>query len=992
MPCLLMGATFPLLARILIDTQRNIGRRIGLLYSWNTFGAAAGCSVTACWLLDRVGQRETNLWVVGTTGLVGLIALRVSKQEKAGELSPLESGAERNALRANTPSSTSASNILLRVAFLNGLAGLTCEVAWFRYLDFLIFLGQPAYVFPMILCIYLVGLGCGGFVFQWSARRWSLSFGALCVTEMLLGLVVLSSFFLSGLIFSSGPPPPIGFKGVALLAVFPPTILMGFSYPLVCSLYNNGIEKMGSGIGVFVAFNTVGALIGAVLPVFVLIPLFGIQGSLVAASAVFLLAGVSLSFLIQAKRLRFVGTAFAGVAASVLLMAVVPGRLCERVFLSLGFPLAKHTDVLFYHEGRTGTAVVTQDRLNGKKVLYVNGNPEAPTLYADQLCFKLLGDLGPLLHPDPSDVLMVCFGGGIAAGATECLPEVKSVTVVDLEGSVIDAAHVLVRENNGVLASPKTHVVIDDGRNYIATSSRKWPVIITDSTHPKAPDSWVLYSKEFYHEVESRLTEDGVFVQWVPFHDLSVEEYKIILRTFQSVFPHTSLWIADAMNERGQFITYTLLVGTPRALKIDALRLETRLSESGISRDLEPYGMNRAAGVLDTFLCGEDKLRQWVGDGPVNTDDLPFTYYITRYARGQKMGNGILGQLSETIEPLLLPTGSERWRSQLGHELNLRRQANRAALAGDLRRAFMILPSDPRMRRMSELYQSASAYVDAMAELFKDDTNGLLYTARLGVPGSAAYRSSRRIYERVLGLDPNNVEALNMLGCMCSESAEFTQAYEYFDRAVRLDPHFANAHYNLGNWFFRDGQLGRANDCYSEALRLDPENVEAEINLGSLKLQQGQVEDAIACYQKAIAMKPDSLDAAYNLALAFSRSGNRRQAMVYYEKALELKADDPALLNEFAWQLATSPENTARNAPKALELAQRANQLTDGSIPLVLRTLAAAYAGTGAYSEARENLQKAISLARLEGNLALVEQLDDDLSLYEARAARRFEN
>ena len=103
---------------------------------------------------------------------------------------------------------------------------------------------------------------------------------------------------------------------------------------------------------------------------------------------------------------------------------------------------------------------------------YINGVSEVPLSYVNELCFKMLGDLGASASL-PDEVLMICFGGGIAAGTTTLLPEVKSLTIVDLESSVLDSAKFLAKENNHVLDNPKTRVVIDDGRNFILTSQRR---------------------------------------------------------------------------------------------------------------------------------------------------------------------------------------------------------------------------------------------------------------------------------------------------------------------------------------------------------------------------------------------------------------------------------------------------------------------------------------------------------------------------------------
>jgi spermidine synthase len=984
-PCSLIGATFPLLCRVVVSSQNNIGRNIGILYSWNTLGSAIGCVATGCWLVERLGLRQTNLWLAAINLMVGCVALAWRRTAPADLKRHVDATGETGNAGARIYPALISDRSLLAIAFLNGLAGIVCEVVWFRYLDFLLFLGHPAYVFPAILCIYLIGLGIGGFLFQRCARRRSPSVGMLSVVELLLAVAVLASFATGALIFSSGPPPRLGIIGMALVTVLPPTVLMGFAYPLVCSLYNTKPKELGSRTGIFVAMNTAGTVLGSLLPVFVSIPLLGIQGSLLTACGVFSAIGVSLLFSQSLEERRPVPFAVGCFVSVILLVLFVPRQICRQVFLGMGFTLAGHTDILFYREGRTGTAIVARDRLNQQKVLYVNGNPEAPTLYADQLCFKLLGDLGPLLHSNPSDVLMVCFGGGIAAGAVECLPDVHALTVVDLESSVIDAAHVLSEENNAVLQNPKTHIVIDDGRNYIVNSRRKWPVIITDSTHPKAPDSWVLYSREFYRQVEARLTDDGVFVQWAPFHDLSVDEYKIILRTFQSVFPHTSLWVADGMNERGQFITYTLLVATPHSLSIDPFRLQARLDAPSVSRDLQPYGMGTADGMLEAFLCGEDRLRQWVGAGPVNTDDLPLTYYITKYARGSRMGNGALAQLSERVAPYLLSAGPEGWRAELMSKLELRDRAKHAALSGALAEAYSLLPDDPRYRRMAELYNHASDYVDALADLYKNNINGLLYAARLGVPGPKAYQSSQRIYERVLKIDPNNVDALNMLGCIYSSTGALAEAQSCFERAIERDPNFGNVQYNFGNLLFRQGRAEDASRHYREALRIDPGDVEARINLGTLLLQSGTLDGAVACYRRAIELRPDSFDAFYNLALALKQKGETTEAIACYQKAVDINSDDVGILNEFAWELATCRELASRDGPRALKLAEKANLLSGGSIPPVLRTLAAAYAATGAFGEAEQNIQKAIRLARLEGNVDLLAELDGDLVFYQSR-------
>jgi hypothetical protein len=146
----------------------------------------------------------------------------------------------------------------------------------------------------------------------------------------------------------------------------------------------------------------------------------------------------------------------------------------------------------------------------------------------------------------------------------------------------------------------------------------------------------------------------------VPTHGLTTAEFKIIIRTFQSVFPHTSLWITHGIDEQGRSGTYSLLVATPGPLKIDAAKLKERLSVEAVRRDLEPFGLHTVSGFLDSFLCAEEKLLLWVGAGPVNTDDLPLTQYQTEYTRSDLFKGSFFLEPMEDIWPYLTQTGNER--------------------------------------------------------------------------------------------------------------------------------------------------------------------------------------------------------------------------------------------------------------------------------------------------------------------------------------------
>jgi len=531
---------------------------------------------------------------------------------------------------------------------------------------------------------------------------------------------------------------------------------------------------------------------------------------------------------VSAQRRRGVRLVWSTACAALMVIVftvIVPGDLCKRSFLASSHRLGRHNEILFYREGRTGTAIVVRDKVNGLKSIYINGIEEVPTTYADMVCFKLLGGLGQLLHPKPENVAMICFGGGVAAGAAVQHPDVKSLEVVDLESSVVEAARLLNKENNDLLHNPKLRVTIDDGRNYVLVSKEKWPVIISDSTHPKSSDSWVLYTREFYELVGAHLSGNGVFVQWLPMHDLTIAEYKIILRTFQSVFPHTSLWISHGMGEMGGYTPYTMLVSTPQTLVIDVESLKRKLAAPAVAADLRPWNLDDPVGVLENFVCGEETLRRWTGDGVINTDDLPYTQYKTKYSKDPGNLMDSLATIIESAWPYLKNTGSALESRLLKQELALHCKANGLMFMGKYEKAFSLLPDRGNVRRWRENQKLSVEYTSQVAGFYQDCPQIL---AQLGnqllhmgdIEGAIAE------LKRAIAINSDDAVAHFNLATAQTQQGKLNEAVAHFKRAIAIKSDFAEAHFNLAFLCQVQGKFAEALPHYREAMGVDQDDPE----------------------------------------------------------------------------------------------------------------------------------------------------------------------
>jgi tetratricopeptide (TPR) repeat protein len=273
-------------------------------------------------------------------------------------------------------------------------------------------------------------------------------------------------------------------------------------------------------------------------------------------------------------------------------------------------------------------------------------------------------------------------------------------------------------------------------------------------------------------------------------------------------------------------------------------------------------------------------------------------------------------------------------------------------------------------------------------------------------------------YHRALELNPAFAEAQNNLGNALSAEGRLDEAIAQFRMALEFKPDNAEIHYNLGVALFADGDLGQSIAQYREALRINPGYAEALNNLGNALLLKGDVDGAMACLKKSSVIDPDLVESWYNLGNVFQRKGDSDQAIVCYrrainvnpryvdsyanlgvalfhkgdtkealdswQKALEINPDQLFVLNNLAWTLATTPDASLRNGTKAVVLAAKANQLSGGGDPTVLRTLAAAYAEEGSYGLALVTARRALALVEEQKNDGLRAELEQDIKLYEA--------
>jgi tetratricopeptide (TPR) repeat protein len=179
---------------------------------------------------------------------------------------------------------------------------------------------------------------------------------------------------------------------------------------------------------------------------------------------------------------------------------------------------------------------------------------------------------------------------------------------------------------------------------------------------------------------------------------------------------------------------------------------------------------------------------------------------------------------------------------------------------------------------------------------------------------------------------------------------------------------------------------------FQKALSILPGNAVFRNNLGKAFLAKGQQREAMIQFQKVLKNNPLDPKANYHLGIALFQKGRVDEAIAHFQKALEAQpdfADAWDRLDNAAWLLATSPDVSFRNGPKALALAKQLDRLSGGNNPAILDTLAAAYAETGQFPEAVDAAQRALALALPQNNTALADTLRQHIKLFQAGSPLR---
>lgn len=642
LPTSFMGATLPLLTKYVVHTDAQVGPRVGILYATNTLGAVGGTVVAGFLLLPALGLLGTVYVGIAVNLLVFAIAVMLAKTAAHSD-----AGDDAHAVAADTPErGLGKRHLILPLMLLSGANAFVYEVLWTRLLGHV--LGGSLAAFATMLASFLTGITIGSAIAsRFAGTRDKAAYG-LIIAQCGIAVASIAIYQLLPLVI----PEQVGLKGNVLLAIailMPATLFIGATYPYAVRIFAVSEKDAAPAAARVYSWNTVGAIVGATVAAFFLIPALKYEGAVRFAVTVNLALAVMAAFLVRRDESRASFLPIA-VPAAALLAAIVLYRpaVPEEILRTSPVFAQKEGELRYYEVGRSATVIIIEDA--GFLNIRTNGLPEASTNLKGAPPYKhnqrLLSALPVLARPDTEDMLVVGFGAGATLEGVP--PSVRSIDAIELEPEVINANRTISDERQiDPLADPRINLYINDARSALTLTDKRYDAIVSQPSHPWTAGASHLYTREFMSLANEHLKDGGVYLQWMNTQFVDEALLRSLCATMLAVFDHVRVYQWDPE------VLFFLGSSEPLDLEVDIAATGRPLAD-----DREHYlemGVGSVEDVVVALAMDHDNVVRFAGDAQPITDNV--NQMATRSARAMDNGETLrlpmLVSLLEPYDPLL---------------------------------------------------------------------------------------------------------------------------------------------------------------------------------------------------------------------------------------------------------------------------------------------------------------------------------------------------
>ena len=620
-PATAMGATLPVLVKALSERDQNFGSVLGRLYGYNTMGAVLGALASELFLVSWLGVRGAALAASLLYVSAATVALAVQRALGA---------APRPASAAPAPEAARPATwravLLAASSFVAGWVLLAFEVVWFRLLR--LFVEPNPLTFSVLLASVLSGIGLGGFLAGRILGRHPHADRHGAALACLAGAIAVGLY--------AGFQPvlePYGTRYVVDVAdvlwlsaalTLPVSLLSGALFTFTGAALEREIPGGIRAAGLLSLANTVGGMLGSLAGAFLLLPLLGIERSFFLLSSLYGLIG---ALLLSARSIgpAALRNGLRGVAAVALAAALLafPFGVLRDDYVTIparrfGYP--EISSIAGLREGLTETTMILRTKQRFEPAyhrLVTGGFSMASNQVFDRRYMKLFVYWALAVNPNAENALLISYGIGSTAKALSDSAGLARIDVVDISRDVLELAKVVFPDPaENPLCDPRVEKIVEDGRYFLETTSRRYDLITSEPPPPKHAGVVNLYTREYFQLIHDRLTDGGVNTYWLPVQLLRFEDTKAIIRGYCEAFPNCSLW-------GGMGYSWMLAgIRAPvRAVTEEAFSRQWHDPE--VATELRTLGLELPEQLAALFMLDAEGLGRLTQGVPPLTDDQP---------------------------------------------------------------------------------------------------------------------------------------------------------------------------------------------------------------------------------------------------------------------------------------------------------------------------------------------------------------------------------
>jgi spermidine synthase len=494
-----------------------------------------------------------------------------------------------------------------------------------------------------MLSAFILGLAIGGF----AIRRWidrlrspvrTLGWIQLWMGVLAVGTLIVygSSFEVMGYAVRHLDKTQAGYvtfnlisHGIALIVMLPATICAGMTLPLIT--YQLLHLRYGEGaIGAVYASNTVGAIVGIVLAVQLVMPAFGLKSVVMLGGFLDVLLGIILLAIASKQRKWLDWRLPAAFALSILGVVAITIRL-DPVTMTSGVYLSgeirRERQVLFQRDGKT--ASISLFRNGDYLALTTNGKTEAAIssseLSKDEPTMILLGLLPLSLQPQAKQVATIGIGSGLTSHSLLNADWIEGVDTIEIEPAIVEAARGFNERVENVFTDPRSQIYIEDAKAFFTNHGKHYDLIVSEPSNPWVSGVAGLFSDEFYELIGNHLSHNGLLVQWLHLYHLDLP---LVASVVKALSPYFSDYAVYALNLSDIAIVATkhgkLLTPDPQIFQ-----------HTAVAKDLARVGVKSIADINLRRIGTRESVDAFFNSFkvPANSDYYPYLDFAAARSR-----------------------------------------------------------------------------------------------------------------------------------------------------------------------------------------------------------------------------------------------------------------------------------------------------------------------------------------------------------------------